>query len=349
MRLKWKLTVACVKMFFRQREALFWTLFFPLFMIILFGFVKFDRAPAIDLGIVAETGGRASEFARRLSSVSTLKIHTGPRAQEMKALQQGERTLVLDIPESGDEISAFLNEARPQEAQLAVLVVQEALDRMALRQSGAHSVMVKQTSVKSRKLTYMDFLVPGILAMSIMQMGIFSVAFVFVDLKKRGILRRLRVTPIDPNDFIIAQVVTRLIVLMMQIVIMMAVGILFFKLNFIGSLWKMFVFGTLGAVVFLGMGFALAGLSRSEDQVAPLANIVTMPQMLLSGVFFSRTNLPGFAHMLTQFFPLTFLADGMRSLAIDGASLMQIWPQFAGLALWSLVTTAVAVKLFRWE
>lgn len=349
MRLKWKLTVACVKMFFRQREALFWTLFFPLFMIILFGFVKFDRAPAIDLGIVAESGGRASEFARRLSRVSTLKIHTGPRAQEMKALELGERTLVLDIPESGDEISAFLNEARPQEAQLAVLVVQEALDQMALRQSGAHSVNLKQTSVKSRKLTYMDFLVPGILAMSIMQMGIFSVAFVFVDLKKRGILRRLRVTPIDPNDFIIAQVITRLIVLMMQIVIMMAVGIVFFKLNFIGSLWKMFVFGILGAVVFLGMGFALAGVSRSEDQVAPLANIVTMPQMLLSGVFFSRANLPGFAHMLTQFFPLTFLADGMRSLAIDGASLMQIWPQFAGLALWSLVTTAVAVKLFRWE
>lgn len=349
MRLKWKLTVACVKMFFRQKEAVFWTLFFPLFMIVLFGFVRFDRAPSIDLGIVQAEDGRTRAVTEQLREVKTLKVSTGAREDELKALERGERTIVLEIPPSGFSVKAYMNEARPQEAQLGVMLIQEALDHTALKQSGVQRITVERTTVKSRKLTYMDFLVPGVLAMSIMQMGIFSVAFVFVDLKKRGILRRLRVTPINPNDFIIAQVVTRLIVLMMQIVVMVAVGMIFFKLNFIGSLWKMFVFGILGAVVFLGMGFALAGLSRSEDQVAPLANVITMPQMLLSGVFFSRANLPGFAHVLTQFFPLTFLADGMRSLAIDGAALGQIWPDIGGLLVWSLLTTAIAVKLFRWE
>lgn len=349
MRLKWKLTIACVKMFFRQKEALFWTLFFPLFMIILFGFVKFDTAPLIDVGVIQDNQPATTDFVAQLKQVSTLKIYAGTRSNEMTALQKGERSVVLDLSGSKNTAAAYLNDARPQEAQLATLVVQQALDQLALKKTGASRTTLERKSVKSRKLTYMDFLVPGILAMSIMQMGIFSVAFVFVDLKKRGILRRMRVTPINPNDFIVAQVITRLIVLMMQIVIMVAVGVIFFKLNFIGSLWKMFVFGILGAVVFLGMGFALAGLSRSEDQVAPLANIVTLPQLLLSGVFFSRSNLPGFAHLLTQFFPLTFLADGMRSLAIDGASLAQIWPQMAGLAVWSILTTAVAVKLFRWE
>ena len=349
MRLKWKLTVACVKMFFRQKEAVFWTLFFPLFMIVLFGFVRFDRAPSMDLGIVQSQTGLARGVLEQLAEVKTLKVFTGARDVELRALEKGERTIVLEIPPAGSAVKVYLNEARPQEAQLGALLVQEALDQVAIKQSGARRIAIERTSVKSRKLTYMDFLVPGVLAMSIMQMGIFSVAFVFVDLKKRGILRRLRVTPINPNDFIIAQVITRLIVLMMQIVVMVAVGVLFFKLNFIGSLWKMFLFGILGAVVFLGMGFALAGLSRSEDQVAPLANVVTMPQMLLSGVFFSRANLPGIAHVLTQFFPLTFLADGMRSLAIDGATLGQIWPEIGGLFVWSLLTTAIAVKLFRWE
>lgn len=348
MRLKWKLTLACIKMFFRQKEAVFWTLFFPLFMIGLFGFVKFDRAPSIDLGVVL-SGARAQQLAQQLQDVKTLKVVSGSQDDEMKALQKGDRSVVLVIPDNGSAVSAYLNDARPQEAQLAVLLVQQALDQMALKKANAPRILVERTSVKSRKLTYMDFLVPGVLAMSIMQMGIFSVAFVFVDLKKRGILRRLRVTPINPNDFIIAQVITRLIVLMMQIVVMVAVGMIFFKLNFIGSLWKMFVFGILGAIVFLGMGFSLAGLSRSEDQVAPLANVVTMPQMLLSGVFFSRANLPGFAHAITQLFPLTFLADGMRALAIEGASLTGIWPDILGLLAWSIVTTAIAVKLFRWE
>jgi ABC-2 type transport system permease protein len=105
----------------------------------------------------------------------------------------------------------------------------------------------------------------------------------------------------------------------------------------------------LGAVVFLAMGFALAGISKSEDQVAPLANIITLPMMLLSGVFFSRANLPGFVRTLTDFFPLTYLADGMRSIAIDGASLVQVGPQLLGLVVWSIISCVLAVRMFRWE
>jgi ABC-2 type transport system permease protein len=217
------------------------------------------------------------------------------------------------------------------------------------RSPGVKRSVVQAQPVKSRKLSYMDFLVPGILAMSIMQMGIFSVAFVFVDLKKRGILRRLRVTPVNPNDFIFAQIVTRLLVLLMQIVTLTAVGIFFFHLNFTGNLLNMFVIGVLGAIVFLGMGFAIAGISKSEEQVAPLANVITMPMLLLSGVFFSRTNLPGFAHAVTNYFPLTYLADAMRSVAIDGSSLIQIYPQLIGLLVWCAVSTALAVRFFRWE
>ena len=178
---------------------------------------------------------------------------------------------------------------------------------------------------------------------------LFSVAFVFVDLKKRGILRRLRVTPINPNDFIIAQVITRLLVLLMQIVVLVATGVLFFHLNFSGNLTDMFLIGLVGAIVFLAIGFAIAGISKSEEQVAPLANIVTLPMLLLSGVFFSRSNLPGFVHAITDYFPLTFLADGLRSIAIDGAKLQQLGPQLAGLGVWAVFSCILAVRLFRWE
>jgi ABC-2 type transport system permease protein len=130
---------------------------------------------------------------------------------------------------------------------------------------------------------------------------------------------------------------------------MVAVGMIFFKLHFEGNLLNLFAIGILGAIVFLGMGFAVAGVSKSEDQVAPLANLLVFPMMLLSGIFFSRSNLPGFIHSITNFFPLTYLADAMRSIAIDGANLISVWPQIIGLTVWAVLSIIVAVKMFRWE
>jgi ABC-2 type transport system permease protein len=352
MRIKWKLTAASIKMFFREKEAVFWTIFLPLFMVILFGLVRFDPQ-RIALGFVNQAGAKSEELRKSLKSVTALVVTEGPRDIEIKALQKGERDLVLIVPPDWNlqqKLPIYTNNAKPQEAQLGTLLVQQALDRMIFEKTHeVRRVELQPQAIKSRKLTYMDFLVPGILAMSIMQMGIFSVGFVFVDLKKRGILRRLRVTPINPNDFIFAQIITRLLVLMMQIVVLTAVGIFFFHLNFTGNLFNMFVIGILGAIVFLGIGFAIAGVSKSEDQVAPLANVVSLPMMLLSGIFFSRANLPGFAHAVTAFFPLTYLADGMRSIAIDGASLPQVAPQLIGLVVWCGISTILAVRLFRWE
>ena len=354
MRLKLKLLGACLKMFFREREAVFWTLFFPIFMIVMFGFVRFDSFGRVETGVVNLSGAGNPEIIQPLKKIETIRIHEGTKDSELKALEKGQRDLVVVIPESydpvaGARIDAYLNDAKPQEARLGAMLIQQTLDQHVLENAHANRTVVEAKSVRGRKLTYMDFLVPGVLAMSIMQTGIFSVAFVFVDLKKRGILRRIRVTPINPNDFIAAHVITRLIVLMMQMVLMVGIGMIFFDLHFTGNLFNVFLVGTLGAVVFLGMGFAVAGVSKSEDQVAPLANMIVFPMMLLSGIFFSRSNLPGFVYAITNFFPLTYLADAMRSIAIDGSSLHGVIKEIIGLAVWAVFSCILAVKMFRWE
>ena len=347
--------IASLKIFFRQREAILWTLLFPLFMIFLFGFVKFDGLGRVTVGVVNDAGGKAAPFVEALKEVRTLKVIEGNRTEELTQLGKGEREMVVIIPasfdpSSNDSLLAYVNDEKPQEAQLGALILQRVMDEQAFRRSPpANRIVLWTQPVKSRNLTYIDFLLPGVLSMSIMQMGIFGVAFGFVSLKKRGILRRLWVTPMKPDDFILAQVAFRLIIVMMQILVMILVGVYFFDLHFIGSFGSLFLVGMLGAVVFLAMGFALAGISKSEDQVAPLANIISLPMMLLSGIFFSRSNLPGFVHTITDFFPLTYLADGMRGIAIDGATLAQLTPQLLGLGIWCIVTCAVAVKMFRWE
>lgn len=351
MRVKWKLTVASFKMYFRQREAIVWSFILPLFIISIFAFVRFDSLGTIRLGVVDESAGEESDLLHDLMRVKTFEVHLGSRDFEVGQLQKGERDLVLVVP-GGDSsrIVAYTNEEKVQQTQIGLLVLQRFLDERLLERTPlAGRVVVYSQPVKSRNLTYIDFLLPGILAMSIMQMGVFGVAFGFVSLKKRGILRRLSVTPIRSSDFIAAQVITRVAVLMLQIVLMVAVGMLLLHFHFVGNLFSMFLIGALGAIVFLALGFAIAGISKSEDQVAPLANIITLPLLFLSGVFFSRSSLPGFLHRITDFSPLTHLADAMRAVAIEGASLIDVGPQLLGLVVWGILTCVLAVKLFRWE
>jgi ABC-2 type transport system permease protein len=355
MRLKLKLTVASLKMLFRQKEAIIWSVIFPLFMMTLFGFARFGGIGRVDIGIVNDGGTQGDSLVGALLKVEALAVERGSMLHEMDQLQKGERDLVLVIPQgfevnAGDSLTVYTNDAKPREAHLGALILQRVMDEFTFqRHSLRDRARIIAHPVKGRNLTYIDFLVPGILSMAIMQLGIFGVAFGFVSLKKRGILRRLWVTPLNPNDFILAQVATRLVLVMLQIVLMVVVGILAFDLHFVGSLWNMFAMGMLGAIVFLAIGFALAGISKSEDQVAPLANVISLPMMALSGIFFSRSALPGFVRAVTDYFPLTFLADGMRSIAIDGASLGEVTPQLMGLALWSVISCAIAVKMFRWE
>lgn len=355
MRLKWKLFVASLKMLLRQREAVLWSLILPLFMIVLFSFVRFEGIGRVEVGVVGGEGEIASHVLSSLGTIASLQVHRGSELEELQALKKGERDLVILLPHrapvaSVAAVTAYTNDAKPREAQLAALIIQRVLDELAFsRAPNVPRLVLRQQSVSSRHLTYFDFVAPGILSMSIMQLGIFGVAFGFVSMKKQGILRRLSVTPLNPNDFIVASVAMRLVLVMAQILILTLVPSMLLDLHFIGSFWEMFIVGMLGAVVFLAVGFAIAGVSKSEDQVAPLANVIAMPMMLLSGVFFSRSTLPGFVRAVVDVLPLSFLADAMRAIAIDGATMMQVLPDVLGLLVWSIIAVALAVKVFRWE
>jgi ABC-2 type transport system permease protein len=354
MRVRWQLTIASFKMYFRQREAIIWSFILPLLIVTVFAFVRFDTLGSIRLGVVDESGSGADLLAA-LTQVETFRIEEGTRESELAELKKGERDMVLFITPaiaSGDSgtVLVYTNQGRVQQSQIGLLVLQRFLDERLLQRNPLPGrIIVRSQPIQSRNLTYIDFLLPGVLSMSIMQMGVFGVAFGFVSLKKRGILRRLSVTPISPADFIIAQVVTRVAVLMLQIVVMVMAGMLFLHFHFVGNLFSMFLIGMLGAFVFLSIGFAIAGISRSEDQVAPLANIITLPLLFLSGIFFSRSDLPRFLQRVTDFFPLTHIADAMRAVAVDGATLVDVGPQLLGLVIWSVLTFILAVKLFRWE
>ena len=185
-------------------------------------------------------------------------------------------------------------------------------------------------------------------ALTIMQLGLFSVAFGFVQLKRTGALRRLFATPTNPTYFLGAQVTSRLIIGEAQVLILLGIG-LWFGLQLVGSVALLLAVAALGSIVFLAMGFGVAGWAKNEDQAAPVANLISLPMTFLSGVFFPREAMPDFLQRITDFLPLTYLAEALRKITNDGAGVADLSNDVLGLTVWAVIAFLIALRLFRWE
>ena len=356
----WALFLASFKMFVRNRAAVFFSLFLPLIIMLIFGVLNFEGSTEIELGIVDEAQNEESAtFIDALGRFDYLVISEGAREAEIAELEEGNRGFVLVIPPDYEppfggatELVVYAGNADPAQAQVGQGLLQQAV-RSAMVSDWAGSIPdtpggLSFESVESRDLGYIDFLVPGIVGMTIMQLGLFGVAFGFVQLKRTGALRRLFATPTSPAYFLSAQVLSRLIIGIAQVAILFGVGI-WFGLQMFGDYLSLLVVVLIGSAIFLAVGFAIAGWAKNEDQAAPVANLVSLPMMFLSGVFFPRDAMPEFLATVTQFMPLTYVNEALRAIVNEGAGLLALGPQLLGMGVWVAITFALAVVMFRWE
>jgi len=357
----WALFVASAKMFVRNRAAIFFSLFLPLLIMLIFGVLDFGKAASYQVGLVDQSGTPdGATIVGALTAAPGLEVTTGNAEDELAAIADGGRDLVIVIPSGfrlvlpGSEgfvpIEATVNSNTPQESQTALLIVQSIVGQVLLTAGGGGSTspLITVTAVGGQSLAYIDFLVPGILGMTIMQLGLFSVAFGFVQLKRTGALRRLFATPTPQGYFLGAQVSSRLLLVLVQIFILLGIGI-YFGLQLVGPLIEVVGIGLLGALIFLAIGYAVAGWAKNEDQAAPVANLISLPMLFLSGTFFPREAMPDVLQTVTGFLPLTYLNDALRQVINDGASLSALGTDFIGLVVWALISFVLAVRLFRWE
>jgi len=362
-RLWWALFMASVKMFVRNRAALFFSLFLPLVIMLIFGVLNFEGSTTIALGVVDEARSDASTtFIDGLADYDYLEITEGERGAELTALEEGERGFVLVVPDGfvpdlGGEtgLVAYASTSDPSQAQVGQGLLQQAVggalasgSGVPLPPGGGFGAPLTFESVESRDLGYIDFLVPGIVGMTVMQLGLFGVAFGFVQLKRTGALRRLFATPTSPAYFLSAQVASRLVLGYLQVAILVSIGI-WFGLQMFGSYLVLAVIIGLALLIFLAVGFAVAGWAKNEDQAAPVANLISLPMLFLSGVFFPRDAMPEFLRSITGFMPLTYVNEALRGVMNDGAGLTDLGPQLLGMGVWAVITFVLAVRLFKWE
>lgn len=352
-------------MFVRNRQALFFTLFMPFIFIGIFGLIGFDKSPTIDLGMVVNKPTPATQdFLNGLQQVSALKIHYGSEADERQALKKGDRALVMIMPDSlfpdpkkpifeapTQKVVVLKNISQEQQAQTAYAILTQIFDETTLKYAHAPKLFALDVQAinDAKNVKYIDFLLPGIIAMSIMQMAVFSVAFVFTDYKEKGILKRLLATPMKPYQFVTAQVMTRLIVSIVQATILLLVGMLVFKTHVYGSWFLMYMLVLLGAVMFLGLGFTISGISKTVDSVPAIANIFVFPMLFLSGIFFPTSSMPQWLQHVVTYLPLHPFAHAMRSVVGDGATLSMIRHDVGWMFGWAIILSILAVYTFSLE
>lgn len=361
-------------MFYRDRAALFWTLAFPTALMLIFGFLNFDRYDPPEVGIVDNARNQAS--AQLISILrgdeqrpAILNIPSSQDPAELSTdLSEGDIDAVMTIPETfgtnGQTSTSILEIAfdsrQPQQAFAAESIIEGALEetfRSVVNVPEQYQLdqwaSISMTATEAEGQGYQGFIVSGIVALSIMQSAMFGVVFTFVRLRSQGVLRRFKVTPINPSHFLTAMIATRLITIAVQSYVLLLIGTVVLGVT-IGpdrpTVWlELLVLVVFAAAVFVTLGLAISSIANSENSAAPIANVITLPMMFLSGVFFPQSVIPDWLVSIAQFFPLTFLADGMRAMVNSGESIFAQGGELLGLLVWAIIIFALAVRVFRWE
>jgi ABC-2 type transport system permease protein len=208
---------------------------------------------------------------------------------------------------------------------------------------------VDAKAINEKGLSRFDYTFAGLIGFSIMGLGIFGPVNYFPQMKKAGILRRLHVTPIRVWQYFLANVISNAVIGIFAIAVMFVVAITVFHFKMAGNYLELIVMIMLGILSIFGIGLAVGGWAKNENQAAPLANIIVFPMLFLSGTFFPRFEMPLWLQHVTTFLPLTPIIDGIRMIATEGKHLVDIGPQLGLIAIWTIIIYLIAFRVFRWE
>ena len=348
-----QLTLARFREFIREPEAVFWTFVFPLLLAAGLAIAFRDKPP--ERPIIAVLDDRATASIARLLSAAALApesllvvrvIATDSAAQ---LLRTGTAALVLAARGTDSagvpRIEYRYDPARP-EARAARQVVDEVLQRAMGRQN---VYVAHEVTARERGSRYIDFFLPGLLAMNIMGSSIWSLVFAIVTQRKQKLLKRLIATPMSRLEYLLSFVLFRLMFLGVEVAFLLGFGTLAFGVPIRGSLWTVLLVAFVGAASFGSIGLLVSSRAKTIEAASGITNLIMMPMWITSGIFFAASNFPAAVQPVVQALPLTALVNALRMVMLQGATLTAVLPQLALLLAYLVVSLALALRLFRWQ
>ncbi len=336
-----ELTLARLLEFVREPEAVFWTVVFPLVLALALGVAFRNKSDAPVFAGVLEGPGSA-EVTTALRRAPEIRPVVLSEAKAARALRDGEVDVVV-VP--GTPPAYRFDPARP-ESQRARLAVDAALQRAAGRED---RFAARQQPLEIIGGRYIDWLVPGLLGMNIMGTGMWSIGFNVVWARTKRVLKRLAATPMSRRDYLLAQLLARLVFLTGEVAALLGFAVLVFSVPIRGSLVSVAAVSVLGALAFGGLGLLVASRARTIEAVSGWMNFVMLPMWVVSGVFFSSSHFPAQMQPFIQALPLTALNTALRAVMLDGAPLTGVAREVAILGAWAVACFGIALKIFRWK
>jgi ABC-2 type transport system permease protein len=327
----------------REPEVVFWVFVFPLLLALGLG-IAFRNKPADAVSVAIVTGSQdAQSLLARSPQHDLFKIQVLSADEAHQGFRLGKFDLVIE-PDSKGGFEYRYDPARP-ESVLAKSEVNDALQAAAGRKDAVPASAVTSSEPGSR---YIDFLIPGLLGMNLMNSGMWGIGFALVDMRQRKLLKRYVGTPMRRGDFLLAIMTSRLLLMIIEIGLLLVFGVIFFHLRVLGSVSSIAAIGGLGSLTFGGIGLLTASRAQKIESISGLINLVMMPMWIFSGVFFSYERFPAVIHPLIKALPLTALNDALRATILEGTPLLHQWSRLLILILWGGISFVLALKWFRW-
>ncbi len=346
---------------FRSPVAVVFSLLFPIIFIIVFGAMVDNASVTIKIGIPAECD-TANIVYKAIRSIKIIEPQTAMSRNEMKkALEKGQIAAILNIRNDSKansvahyKIELTTSNSSVDKLPLLQSVIGESISRLNEKMfpQNLNTAGITVTKIPGRVYRQIDFILPGQLGFSLLMAGVFGSAFLLFNLRQGFVLKRFFATPVKRSSIIIGELLSRLLFQISGFIIMITLGYVVFDFTLINGLstfGEMLLFSVLGLIIFMGMGFIISGMTESESSIAPVANTITLPQILLCGLFFPVENYPHWLQSFCKLLPLTFFVDGLRKIAFEGIHIWQMPVQIMGLICWALIISFITVKVFRWE
>ena len=355
------ITKASLRAILRSPSAIVFSVFFPLIFILVFGLIGNNTGPVYSIALAPGCDTTNSIFDSLNNRQNIRIISFKDSASLESSLIKGRLTGVVNIQKNTDSasgtgllvyFSATTASADKSSSFLPLLQnIISRIDRARMVNQPTIARIIPQIS-QVREYRTIDFILPGQLGFSLLSSGVFGVAFLFFNLRQQLVIKRFFATPVSKASIILGEGLSRVIFQLITAIVIIAIGHFAFKFTLVHG-WLTFIeimlLSFIALVVFMGFGFIVSGIAKNEGSIPPLANIITLPQFLLAGTFFSIEVFPKWLQPICKILPLTYFNDAMRKIAFEGAHLGNCWPQIGVLLVWGLIVYTAAIKIFRWE
>jgi ABC-2 type transport system permease protein len=355
------ITKASLRAILRSPSTVLFSIFFPLVFILVFGFIGNGGTTSYRI-ILDKDSDTANALVDSLRSLKNIKFVTGKDSSEIQSeMIKGRITGILNIEQSNPADSNseyqvhFQSTTASADQYITFLPLLESIinkiDKIKYKEQQTFAQIIPQ--IRSvREYRAIDFILPGQLGFSLLSASVFGVAFLFYSLRQQLVLKRFYATPIKRGYILLGEGISRVLFQLLTAIIIIAIGYYAFQFTLVNG-WTTFleimILSFIALLVFMGFGFIISGIAKTESLIPPLANIVTLPQFLLAGTFFPIDVFPGWLQPISRAMPLTYFNDAMRLISFEGAHLTDCWIQILVLLGWGIVAYGIAIKTFKWE